>query len=232
MRETPIGIGQHRPKGARTPRVRTHPEFSSTHWDAPNPSHVPSRAGGRTGPALRRLAPLTCSSLPQSRAAQAVRTPDVSATTPAEPRQPAWIGPAQARDGAPPGQPTTHIPTDLDRNRKGAPSPLATMLRRLTKLASGSTLRGAGAVGRQTWSAHVGTRHTHAVPPLHGWWGRGHLRCHRGSTRLHAGQLCLVQLCGGIRPRLGAMGMEHLVSAHHMVRARVMVLWGHCRGCV
>jgi len=40
---------------------------------------------------------------------------------------------------------------------------------------------------------------------------------------LQAGKLCLVQLCGGIRPRLGAMGMEHLVSARHMVGVRMMV---------
>ena len=101
-------------------------------------------------------------------------------------------------------QPTTHIPTDLDRNRKGAPSPLATMLRRSTKLATRSPWRGA-----------------------HRWWGR-HLRGHRGSTRLQAGELRLVQLCGGIRRRLGAMGMEHLVSARHMVGVRMMVLWRSC----
>jgi hypothetical protein len=35
----------------------------------------------------------------------------------------ARIGPAQAPIGRSPGQPTTHIPADLDRNRKGAPSP-------------------------------------------------------------------------------------------------------------
>jgi hypothetical protein len=66
--------------------------------------------------------PLTCSSLPRSRAAQAVRTRDVSATTPAELRQPARVGPARAPIGRSPGQPATHIPADLDRNRKGAPS--------------------------------------------------------------------------------------------------------------
>jgi hypothetical protein len=54
----------------------------------------------RAGPARWHRAPLTCSSLPQSRAAQAVRTRDVSAATPAEPRLPARIGPAQAPNGA------------------------------------------------------------------------------------------------------------------------------------
>jgi hypothetical protein len=49
-------------------------------------------------------------------------------------------------------------------------------------------------------------------------------------SRLKAGQLCLVELCGGIRPRLGAMGMEHLVRARHMVG--MTVLWRHRRGCV
>jgi hypothetical protein len=34
--------------------------------------------------------------------------------------------------GRSPGQPTTHIPADLDRNRKGAPSPLAAIVRRST----------------------------------------------------------------------------------------------------
>ena len=51
-------------------------------------------------------------------------------------------------------------------------------------------------------------------------------------SRLNACKLCLVQLCGGIRPRLGAMGMEHLVSAYHMVSVRMMVLRRHRRACV
>ena len=49
---------------------------------------------------------------------------------------------------------------------------------------SGSTLRSAAAIGRQAWSAHVRTRHTHAVPPLPRRWGRGRARGHRGSTLL------------------------------------------------
>ena len=54
----------------------------------------------------------------------------------------------------------------LDRNRKGAtPSPLAVMLRCSTQFASGSTLRGAAAIGRQARSARVGTSQSHAVSP-------------------------------------------------------------------
>jgi len=45
---------------------------------------------------------------------------------------------------------------------------------------------------------------------------------------LQAGELCLVQLCGGIRPRLGAMGVEKPVSACHMVGVRMTMLWGRC----
>jgi hypothetical protein len=76
----------------------------------PPPQPCASRAAG-LGPALRRLPPLTCSSLPQSRADQAVRTRDVSATSPAEPRQPVRIGPFQASDAALPrraGDKNTH----------------------------------------------------------------------------------------------------------------------------
>jgi hypothetical protein len=80
------------------------------------------------GPALRRTAPLTCSSLPQSMADQAVRTRDVSATSPAEPRQPARIGPAQAPIGA---LPRSANDAHTGRSR-GVPAPLAAMLRRLT----------------------------------------------------------------------------------------------------
>ena len=81
-----------------TASLRTHPRRFRAHRDAP-PHPCASRAA-ELGPALRRPAPLTCSSLPQSRAAQAVRMRDVSATTPAEPRQPARIGPARAPNGA------------------------------------------------------------------------------------------------------------------------------------
>ena len=45
---------------------------------------------------------------------------------------------------------------------------------------------------------------------------------------MQAGQLSLVQLCGGIRERVRAMGMEKLVSAYHMVCARMTVLWRRC----
>jgi hypothetical protein len=75
-----------------------------------------------------------------------------------------WTSPG-ARSGRSPGQPTTHIPADLDRNRKGAPSPLAAMVRRSTKLATRSPRRDAGVIGRQARSARVGTRHSHAIPP-------------------------------------------------------------------
>ena len=63
-----------------------------------------------------------------------------------------------------PGQPATRVPADLDRNRKGAPSPPRSNVRRSTKLATRSPWQGA-AVGRQAGSARVGTRHSHAVPP-------------------------------------------------------------------
>ena len=54
------------------------------------------------------------------------------------------------------------------------------------------------------------------------------MRGHWGSTLLQAGELCLVQLRGGIRERLRAMGVEKLVSAYHMVGARMTVLWRRC----
>jgi hypothetical protein len=50
-----------------------------------------SRAAGLV-PALRRTAPLTCSSLPQSRADQAVRTRDVSCSVPWLPGFPDLVG--------------------------------------------------------------------------------------------------------------------------------------------
>jgi hypothetical protein len=76
----------------------------------------------RAGPARWHRAPLTCSSLPQSRAAQAVRTRDVSAATPAEPRLPARIG--QAPNGALSSAANdAHTGRSRPRNRKGAPSP-------------------------------------------------------------------------------------------------------------
>ena len=67
----------------------------------------------------------------------------------------------------------------------------------------------------------------------HRWPGIRRLGRRIGKvSRLKACKLCLVQLCGGIRPRLGAMGMEHLVSAYHMVSVRMMVLRRHRRACV
>jgi hypothetical protein len=68
------------------------------------------------------------------------------------------------RSGRSPGQPTTHIPADQDRNRKGASSLPRSNGQAFDELATRSPWRGA-AVGRQAGSAHVGTRHTHAVPP-------------------------------------------------------------------
>jgi len=76
MRETPIGIGQHRPNG-RAGRADHRAEAGSA---APRAAHL------RVPPAIQ--------------GAQAVRMRDTSATTPAEPRQPARIGPAQAPNGA------------------------------------------------------------------------------------------------------------------------------------
>ena len=70
----------------------------------------------------------------------------------------------------------------------------------------------------------------HSARGRRGHFGAGRDRGRSEIPRLQAGELCLVQLCGGVRPRLGAMGMEHLVSARHMVGARMMVHWRHCRG--
>jgi hypothetical protein len=72
---------------------------------------------------LRRTAPLTCSALPQSRAAQAVRMRDVSATTQRSRDSRLGLDQLRRRSGSSPGQPATHIPADLDRNREGAPNP-------------------------------------------------------------------------------------------------------------
>jgi hypothetical protein len=152
---------------------------------------------------------------------------------PAEPRQPAWIGPAQAPIGALP-RPANDAHTDIDRNRKGAPSPLAAMVRRLTKLASVSPWRGAGAVGRQAGSAGVRTRHSHAVPPGAGRRGRWRHRAHRGrwrhrTTCLKAGEFLLVKL----------IGRRSRQRRHLVVRGRVgnvmrvmMVLCWRCRSCI
>ena len=64
--------------------------------------------------------------------AQAVRMRDVSATTQRSRDSRLGLDHFRRRSGRSPGQPATHIPADIDRNRKGAGSPLATMLRRLT----------------------------------------------------------------------------------------------------
>ena len=72
----------------------------------------------------------------------------------------------------------------------------------------------------------------HSAGGRRGHFGAGRDRGRSEIPRLQVGELCLVQLCGGVRPRLGAMGMEHLVSARHMVGARMMVLRRHRRGCV
>lgn len=85
----------------------------------------------------------------------------------AEPRQPGWIGPFQASDAAlrrPVGDASTG---GSGLQSQGGPQPPRhnEMLRRSTKLATRSPWRGATAIGCQTGSAHVGTRHAHAVPP-------------------------------------------------------------------
>ena len=85
------------------------------------------------GPALRRLAPLTCAFLPRS------STHWGCAKLPGQPKlcacETCRQRPQRSRDsrlgldqlrrrtGRSPAQPTAHIPADLDRNRKGAPSP-------------------------------------------------------------------------------------------------------------
>ena len=104
-----------------TASLRTHPRRFRAHGDAP-PQPCASRAA-KLGPALRRPAPLTCSSLPQS------GQPKLCACETCRQR------PQRSRDsqlgldrlgrrtGRSPGQPATHMPADLNRNRKGAPSP-------------------------------------------------------------------------------------------------------------
>ena len=202
----PIGIGQHRPSGRA------------------------GRAEHRAGVGSATPAPLTCSSLPRFRSTQAVRMRDVSATTAAEPRQPAWIGPARAPIGALPRSANDARTGRSRPNRKGALSPPRSYAQPLDVARKRVTLAGC----RCRASGRVRPCWDQAFPcysPLTGGHrGRRRHRAHRGSTRLQAGQLCLVQLCGGIRPRLGAMGMEHVVSAYHMVGVRMMVLWRHCCG--
>jgi len=81
-------------------RVRPHPEVFPARCQptgrAGAGSAAPRTAHLRVPPAIQHA--LGMRQTP--RAAQAVRMRDVSATTPAEPRQPAWIGPAQAPNGA------------------------------------------------------------------------------------------------------------------------------------
>jgi hypothetical protein len=107
-------------------------------------------------------------------------------------------------------------------------------LRPVRRPAPGCSHWGAGAVWRQAGAAHVWTGHSHAVPPAHLRRGRGHLRGHRGSTLLQAGELCLVQLCGRIRHRFRAMG--HRAMGHRTTRrvvaARVTVRRGRRRRCI
>ena len=129
----PIGgnNGTCRRASARSPRrkagwgctasLRTHPRRFRAHRDAP--PHPCASRGAELGPALRRPAPLTCSSLPQS------GQPKLCACETCRQR------PQRSRDsrlgldrlgrrtGRSPGQPATHIPADLNRYRKGAPSP-------------------------------------------------------------------------------------------------------------
>jgi len=62
----------------------------------------------------RTSSPLTCSSLPRSRAGH---DPSGAATAGSD-----WTG-LRRRSGRSPGQPVTQVPADLDCNRKGAPSP-------------------------------------------------------------------------------------------------------------
>jgi hypothetical protein len=88
-----------------------------------NPDDQSKRVTCSPRSTLRRPAPLTCSSLPQS------GQPKLCACETCRQR------PQRSRDsrlgldrlgrrtGRSPGQPATHIPADLNRNRKGAPSP-------------------------------------------------------------------------------------------------------------
>ena len=132
---------------------------------------------------------------------------------------------------------------DEDCNRKGAPSPLAAMIRRSTSLASVSPWRGAGAVWRQARSARVGTRHSHAVPSLGrrlhrrvgrgaAWWHPAHRgRWRHCAARLKSGNLCFVQRIGRIIP-LHIWEAARMMGRHLAVSAgvRMMVLWWRCRG--
>ena len=97
MRETPIGIGQHRPNAARRTRARTHLDRA-----APRAAHL------RVPPAIQgspSCAHATCRQRPQ-------RSRDSRL----------GLDQLRRRSGRSPGQPTTHIPADQDRNRKGASS--------------------------------------------------------------------------------------------------------------
>ncbi len=164
---------------------------------------------------------------------------DASATTQRSRDSRLGLDQLRRRSGRSPGPPTTHIPADLDRNRRGAPSPLAAMVRRSTKLATRSPWRGTGAVGRQAGSARVGTRHSHAIPPLgrrlhrrvghrgpwrhRAHWGR---RWHR-ATGLKAGEFLLVQSIGSRSHQRRPLVVHGRVGNV----MRVMVHRGRRRGC-
>ena len=60
---------------------------------------------------------------PAIQGSPAVRIRDVSASTQRSRDSRLGLDQLRRRTGRSPAQPTTHIPADLDRNRKGAPSP-------------------------------------------------------------------------------------------------------------
>jgi hypothetical protein len=138
--------------------------------------------------------------------------------------------------GAPAGQPATPVPADQHFNRKVAPSPLTTMLRSSAKLATRSPWRiSAAGVRGQAGSARVGTRHSHAIPPLGrrlhrpvGHCGPWRHPAHRGRWRhraacLKSGQFCLVQLIGRIISLhiREAAGVVRRLALSHMARMAV-----------
>jgi hypothetical protein len=115
MRETPIGIGQHRSNWAPRPRVRTHPEVFQYALGCAKPRPRASRPAEHWDNGLGQNSigdtHQTGSDFDRRRQRrQRGRDSRLGLDQPGR------------RSGRSPGQPTTYKPADLDRNRKGAPS--------------------------------------------------------------------------------------------------------------
>jgi hypothetical protein len=192
------GVVPADPCNARDPHRDRPFSAASAEWGAQDAQNTELGAA----PALRRLAPLTCSFLPRSRAAQAVRMRDVSATTQRSRDSRLGLDQLRRRSGRFPGQPTTHIPADLDRNRKGAPSPPRSNGQAFDEARNPVTVAGR----RCRASGRVRPRWDQAFPccsPLTGWALRP-LAASRPS-RLAA---ALSYLTEGGRVRLGSVDWQ------------------------